>query len=66
MSGWIKCSERMPDDGECVLVFHPGGGVMQITFFFAYGKWWDAAESDDGHHANHYTHWQPLPSPPED
>jgi len=61
---WIPCSERMPEDGEHVIVFHPGDGVMQITFFFAYGKWWDAAEDDSGRAKSYFTHWMPLPAPP--
>ncbi|WP_312131903.1 DUF551 domain-containing protein [Leclercia sp.] len=61
---WIKTADRMPDDGRYVLVFHPGDGVQKITFFFAYGKWWDAAEDDYGVHKDYFTHWMPLPPPP--
>ncbi|ENV0480672.1 DUF551 domain-containing protein [Salmonella enterica] len=64
-SGWIPVSERMPEDGEHVIVFHPKDGVMQITFFFAYGKWWDAAEDDGGLSKSYFTHWMPLPAPPQ-
>ncbi|EDV2893487.1 DUF550 domain-containing protein [Salmonella enterica] len=63
--GWISCSERMPEDGEHVIVFHPRDGVMQITFFFAYGQWWDAAEDDGGLAKSYFTHWMPLPEPPQ-
>ncbi|ENL2915679.1 DUF551 domain-containing protein [Salmonella enterica] len=63
--GWIPVSERMPEDGEHVIVFHPRDGVMQITFFFAYGKWWDAAEDEGGLAKSYFTHWQPLPAAPQ-
>lgn len=63
--GWIPVSERLPEDGEHVIVFHPGDGVMQITFFFAYGKWWDAAEDDSGRDKYYFTHWMPLPAAPK-
>lgn len=62
---WIPVSERMPEDGEHVIVFHPRDGVMQITFFFAYGKWWDAAEDEGGLAKSYFTHWQPLPAAPQ-
>jgi len=63
--GWIPVSERMPEDGEHVIVFHPRDGVMQITFFFAYGKWWDAEENDGGLSKSYFTHWMPLPAAPQ-
>lgn len=63
---WIPVSERMPEDGEHVIVFHPRDGVMQITFFFAYGKWWDAAEDDGGLAKSYFTHWMPLPAAPQE
>jgi len=65
LGGWTPVSERMPEDGEHVIVFHPGDGVMQITFFFAYGKWWDAAEDDSGRDKYYFTHWMPLPAAPK-
>ncbi|EAT0590008.1 DUF551 domain-containing protein [Salmonella enterica] len=63
--GWTPVSERMPEDGEHVIVFHPRDGVMQITFFFAYGKWWDAEENDGGLSKSYFTHWLPLPAAPQ-
>ena len=63
--GWIPVSERMPEDGEHAIVFHPRDGVMQITFFFAYGKWWDSQEDDGGIPKSYFTHWQPLPAAPK-
>ncbi|HGW4116235.1 TPA: DUF551 domain-containing protein [Serratia marcescens] len=61
--GWIACSERMPKDGDVVLVFQEGGIIF-------------CAEVDDGEfypdefprvptQGREITHWMPLPTPPE-
>lgn len=59
--GWIKCSERMPEEhqstdyvSEEVLVFTSDGEV-EISFT-DYGRW-NCLEL--------VTHWMPLPAPPE-
>lgn len=61
---WINVSDRMPEDGRYVLVFNHEDGVQKITFFFAYGQWWDASEDGYGVHKDHFTHWMPLPTQP--
>lgn len=62
-SEWIKCSERMPDEGERVLIaWHFADGdfvsigvrVGESTF----------TDGDFGTYPN-VTHWRPLPDPPE-
>lgn len=79
-SGWIACSERMPPQGEEVLVWQPepsfkGGAVVALD------KWDEQYEApvsfssatipvglgwDSGVEWEHITHWMPLPGAPGD
>ena len=56
-SDWVKCSERMPEHGEMVLVFN--GNSIEIDALaigeFAFECWCDSV-----------THWMPLPTLPQD
>ena len=56
-SDWVKCSERMPEHGEMVLVFN--GNSIEIDALaigeFDFECWCDSV-----------THWMPLPTPPQD
>jgi len=63
MSDWIPTSERLPDKGECLIVFIDAWGnkIINISYHFR----------DDyfivGFHNNrvsNVTHWMPLPEPP--
>jgi len=51
--GWIKCSEKMPEEEEqYYLTYSDGDGVCRSYFF-------------DGYFADqHITHWMPLVLPP--
>lgn len=60
---WIKCSDRMPEEGKEVLLVMKTWGKnkeMHIGFFDSKMKWWQAGS---GVIKNEYvTHWMPLPS----
>jgi hypothetical protein len=61
---WIKCSERMPADGERVLVYDPEEISVRIARVDIFGRrcwWYDEACSGPLSAA---THWIPLPPPP--
>jgi hypothetical protein len=64
MSPWIKCSERMPEDGQpALLAFKPDHDETPQE---AYGF----NETEDPEYIRecvregHVTHWMPLPEPP--
>ncbi len=55
--GWIPVSERLPFDGESVLIFDKGG---------TYGAIYTLQYYDDFILRHKYvTHWMPLPAAPE-
>ncbi|MFG0401829.1 DUF551 domain-containing protein [Pseudomonas sp. zjy_11] len=58
MSGWIKCSERLPVSGY-VLTYRPSAPHDNKVATLQY-------ESHRERFGGQYqvTHWQPLPSPP--
>ena len=61
MGEWIKCSERMPEELDDVLV--TDGDNIEM-------KWWDGddwdswAERNSNICSDDVTHWMPLPTPP--
>lgn len=62
MTGWQPI-ETAPRDGTEVLLFWKGGGCG-VYHFNHYGNW------DDGDYSSHMTdddfsHWMPIPEPPE-
>ena len=61
--GWISCSERMPDDGQEVVV-QTHSGWRYIAFYeFHSGLFYDSPEGDVEYVL--VTHWMPLPEPPQ-
>ena len=57
---WVKCSERMPELDVPVLV-HTGNG-MDIDHTYDFG---DGVSFYDDLYGE-FTHWMPLPTPPQD
>lgn len=72
-SGWIPCSERLPNNDERCIVFMSDGNIQ-------FG-WWDAQYYDGGHDGGvwcvlypgkpaklfrikNVPYWMPLPEPP--
>lgn len=79
--GWIACAERMPPQGDVVLVWltkppYPFDGKYRVAF----DCWDEQHESlmsfstvtipvgpgwDSGTDCDHISHWMPLPAPPD-
>lgn len=79
MSEWIKCSERLPCDGQLVILsghFYrdPERPRFVEPSVFACGEFHPIAYDEcsdyepiaDGDATMEGTHWMPLPEPPED
>lgn len=63
--GWISCSDRMPTNGKAVIVCSHQGTVQDMNYFWAYGKWWPVTEDEDSAPEGEFSHWQPIPAPPQ-
>lgn len=65
---WIKCSDRMPEEGVAVILIWLGA-VQHVTYFQVDGQWCyveseDKVEDDDcGKFLP--SHWMPLPELPK-
>lgn len=59
-NGWISCSERMPEQFECVMAYTKYGEVWTGIYDFR----WDFY--CDNRLVKNVTHWKPLPELPEE
>jgi hypothetical protein len=59
---WIPVSERLPENGERVLVRMSNFYIVIACYFYKNGYW----KNDSGQEIFIVTHWQPLPQPPKD
>ena len=63
MSEWIKCSERMPEKLDDVLV--SDGDNVEVMWRDCDGFWDCWAPRNSNIDIDDVTHWMPLPEPPE-
>lgn len=64
--GWIKCSERMPDDEQHVIIFCDGAFVLNAQY--RDGEFFDVVRDGDEFFetsSRGVTHWMPLPAAPQ-
>lgn len=65
---WIKCSERMPENGKRVLVVTENNGYswIDIGYIDEAGYWTIDGEIWDKKSDPAITHWMPLPELPKE
>jgi hypothetical protein len=68
---WIPVTERLPEEGVYVLVWHKGGSSADIGWrehqpYYTVPEtiWTLGDERDKGFPPKSITHWMPLPKPP--
>ncbi|EOY8705302.1 DUF551 domain-containing protein [Salmonella enterica subsp. enterica serovar Infantis] len=65
--GWISCSERMPDDGQHVIILCDGAFVLYAQY--RDGEFFDVVHNGEEFfetHSRNVTDWMPLPEPPQE
>ncbi|WP_248787158.1 DUF551 domain-containing protein [Escherichia coli] len=66
-NGWISCSERMPDDGQHVIILCDGAFVLYAQY--RDGEFFDIVRNGEEFfetQSRNVTHWMPLPEPPQE
>lgn len=66
---WIKCSERLPEDGDNVFISGVGGkGKFVAEVIYRDGDWLMFHPDTDSYcaHCHKPTHWRPLPPLPKE
>lgn len=65
--GWIGCSERMPDDGQHVIILCDGAFVLYAQY--RDGEFFDIVRNGEEFfetQSRNVTHWMSLPEPPQE
>ncbi|MEL5803334.1 DUF551 domain-containing protein [Escherichia coli] len=65
--GWISCSERMPDDGQHVIILCDGAFVLYAQY--RDGEFFDVVRNGEElfeTQSRNVTNWMPLPEPPQE
>ncbi|EFL2353507.1 DUF551 domain-containing protein [Escherichia coli] len=65
--GWISCSERMPDDGQHVIILCDGAFVLYAQY--RDGEFFDVVRNGDEFfetQSRNVPDWMPLPEPPQE
>lgn len=64
--GWISVKDRLPDNGQDVLVYLDDGEETRVApCNYANGVWFDCVMNRVAT-LHHITHWMPLPEPPKE
>ncbi|HFI9749345.1 ead/Ea22-like family protein [Escherichia coli] len=64
---WISCSERMPDDGQHVIILCDGAFVLYAQYRDS--EFFDVVRNGEEFfetQSRNVTHWMPLPEPPQE
>lgn len=64
---WISCSDRMPDDGQHVIILCDGAFVLYAQY--RDGEFFDVVRNGEEFfetQSRNVTHWIPLPEPPQE
>ncbi|EIT9855580.1 DUF551 domain-containing protein, partial [Escherichia coli] len=64
---WISCSDRMPDDGQHVIILCDGAFVLYAQY--RDGEFFDVVRNGDEFfetQSRNVTDWMPLPEPPQE
>ena len=67
LNPWIKCSDRLPEDGEEVIVWSPDMGLSLARKEWEQGSkpnHWAVQHIDRRWELEHVTHWMPTQIPP--
>ena len=62
-SEWVSVKDRLPENGETVLVYRPTMKIQYMTSYYWY-RFCDGAIDIQGNDV--ITHWMPLPEPPKE
>ncbi|HDY2755942.1 TPA: DUF551 domain-containing protein [Escherichia coli] len=65
--GWVSCSERMPDDGQHVIILCDGAFVLYAQY--RDGEFFDVFRNGEEFfetQSRNVTNWMPLPEPPQE
>lgn len=68
VQGWVSVKDRLPKTSQQVLVFNDpyGDGYMDVVYYSAKFKAFNATDETDEYKLKNVTHWMPLPKPPEE
>jgi len=74
MSDWIRCEDRLPEEGVWMLVWIPDGAERPYIFYhidhiderLGYSPFWTDGSGQRFYDFDGITHWAPLPEPPEE
>ncbi|WP_370613003.1 DUF551 domain-containing protein [Citrobacter portucalensis] len=61
--GWINCRERMPEEGQEIIVMDVTRGEVQSGMIYQNGRFVDFNE--ESYEVKGPSHWMPLPSAPQ-